>query len=138
MLRGAAGNEQSRARRGFVQVYMQECTDGSRILHTLLVKYFNTLLDRLSSERGKDEVKYLYVGVVFCIHLGTKYADFQEKIFAEISGNIQSVELFPRNLQEFFFVENRHTKNDPNIEVCNFILAPLRTLPIKQVIVVLY
>ena len=62
------------------------CTDGSRILHTLLVKHFNTLLDRLSSERGKDEVTYFYVGDVFCIHLGTKYADFQEKIFAEISG----------------------------------------------------
>ena len=31
-----------------------------------------------------------------------------------------------------------YTKNVPNIEVCNFILAPLRTLPIKQVIVVLY
>ena len=28
----------------------------------------------------------LYVGDVFCIHLGSKYADFQEKIFAEISG----------------------------------------------------
>ena len=61
-------------------------TDGSRILHTLLVKHYNDLLDRQSSERGKDEVTYFYVGDVFCIHLGTKYADFQEKIFAEISG----------------------------------------------------
>ena len=43
-------------------------TDGSRILHTLLVKHFNTLLDRLSSEQGKDEVTYFYVGDVFCIH----------------------------------------------------------------------
>ena len=61
-------------------------TDGSRILHTLLVKHFNTLLDRLSSERGKDEVTYFYVGDVFCKYLSTKYADFQEKIFTEISG----------------------------------------------------
>ena len=61
-------------------------TDGSRILHTLLVKHYNDLLDRQSSERGKDEVTYFYVGDVFCIHLGTKYADFQEKISVEISG----------------------------------------------------
>ena len=61
-------------------------TDGSRILHSLLVKHYNDLLDSQSSERGKDEVTYFYVGDVFCIHLGTKYADFQEKIFAEISG----------------------------------------------------
>ena len=61
-------------------------TDGSRILHSLLVKHYNDLLDRQSSERGKNEVTYFYVGDVFCIHLGTKYADFQEKIFAEISG----------------------------------------------------
>ena len=62
-----------------------EYTDGSRILHPLLVKHYNDLLDRQSSERGKDEVTYFYVGDIFCIHLGTKYADFQEKIFAEIS-----------------------------------------------------
>ena len=49
-------------------------------------KHFNDLLERESSERGKDEVSYFHVGDVFCIHLGTKYADFQEKIFAEISG----------------------------------------------------
>ena len=61
-------------------------TDGNNILHTPLVKHYNDLLGRQSSERGKDEVSYLYVGDVFCIHLGTKYADFQEKIFAETSG----------------------------------------------------
>ena len=54
------------------------------MLHTLLVKYFNDLLEKHCSERNKDEVSYLYVGDVFCIHLGTKYTDFQEKIFAEI------------------------------------------------------
>ena len=58
----------------------------AKTLHTLLVKPYNDLLDRQSSERGKDEVTYFYVGDVFCIHLGTKYADFQEKMFAEISG----------------------------------------------------
>ena len=31
-------------------------TDGSRILHTLLVKHYNDLLDKRSSERGNDEV----------------------------------------------------------------------------------
>ena len=62
-----------------------KCTDENRILHTLLVKHYNDLLERQSSERGKDEVSYFYVGDVFRIHLGTKYADFQEKIFVEIS-----------------------------------------------------
>ena len=61
-------------------------THGDKKLHTLLVKYFNDLLEKHCSERSKDEVSYLYVGDVFCIHLGTKYADFQEKIFAETSG----------------------------------------------------
>ena len=61
-------------------------TDGNNILHTSLVKHFNDYLERESSERDKDEFSYFYVGDVFCIHLGTKYADFQEIIFAEISG----------------------------------------------------
>ena len=61
-------------------------TDGNNILHTPLVKHFNDLLDSQRSEPGKDEVTYFYVGDLFCIHLGTKYANFQEKIFAEISG----------------------------------------------------
>ena len=59
---------------------------GNNILDTPIVKHYNDLLGRQSSERGKDEVSYLYVGDVFCIHLGTKYADFQEKISVEISG----------------------------------------------------
>ena len=44
-------------------------TDGSRILHTLLVKHYNDLLDKQSSERSRDEVTYFSVGAVFCIHL---------------------------------------------------------------------
>ena len=59
-------------------------TDGSRILHTLLVKHYNDLLDKQSSERGKDEVTYFYVGDVFGIYLGSMYANFQEKIYLEI------------------------------------------------------
>ena len=65
---------------------MPQYTDGSKILHNLLVKHYNDLLEIRCSERGKDEVSYFYVGDVICIHLGTKYADFQEKIFSEISG----------------------------------------------------
>ena len=55
------------------------------------------------------------------IHLGTMYANFQEKIFAGISGKqiqtlhcsnvttMKSLELFPRNLPRRFFLENWHT-----------------------------
>ena len=56
------------------------------MFHTLLVKHYNDLLERQSSERVKDEVSYFYVGDVFCIHPGTKYANFHEKIFRELSG----------------------------------------------------
>ena len=33
-----------------------------------------------------DEVTFFYVVDLFCMHLRTKYANFQEKISAEISG----------------------------------------------------
>ena len=46
---------------------------------TLLVKYFNDLLGVQSSDRSRGEVTFFYVGTVLCIHLGSKYADFQEK-----------------------------------------------------------
>ena len=61
---------------------------GNNILDTPLVKHFNDLLERESSERSKDEVSYFYVGDIFCIHPRTKYVNFQEKIFAEISGKM--------------------------------------------------
>ena len=61
-------------------------THGDKNLHTLLVKHFNDLLGGQKSERSIDKVTYFYVGDLFCIHLGTKYANFQEKIYAEISG----------------------------------------------------
>ena len=91
------------------------CTHGEKNLHALLVKHYNDLLDGQSSEWSIDKVTYFYVGDLFCIHLGTKYANFQEKIFADISG---------RKFQTLYS--------------SNFINAPLRTLSIKQVIVVLY
>ena len=61
-------------------------THGGENLTTLLVKYFNDLLGDQSYERSWDEVTFFYVGDVLCIHLGSKYANFQEKIFEEISG----------------------------------------------------
>ena len=61
-------------------------THGDKNLHTLLVKHFNDLLNGQTCERSIDKVTYFYVEELFCIHLGTKYADFQEKIFADISG----------------------------------------------------
>ena len=59
--------------------YLTVRTHGSRSLTTLLVKYFNDLLDGHSSERSRNKVTFFYVGGVLCIHLGSKYADFQEK-----------------------------------------------------------
>ena len=61
-------------------------THGDKMIHTLLVKYFNDLFDGQKSEQSIDKVTYFYVGDLFCIHLGSKYPNFQEKIFAEISG----------------------------------------------------
>ena len=131
-------------------------THGDKNLHTLLVKHYNDLLYGKSFERSIDKVTYFYVGDLFCIHLGSKFADFQEKIFADISGRklqtlyssnvttIQSLQLSPRNICKDFFLKigilcaKVYTKKFPNIEVCNFIPAPLRTLSTKQVIIVLY
>ena len=93
------------------EIDLQIYTDGSRILHTLLVKHYNDLLYRLSSERDKDEVTYFYVRDVFCIHLGTKYADFQVKKlcgdFWEKVPNfsMKSLEVFTINLREDFFLK---------------------------------
>ena len=61
-------------------------THGVILLHTLLVKYYNDLLGRQNSERDKDEVTFFYLVDLFCIHLDTKYTNFQEKFSAEISG----------------------------------------------------
>ena len=56
---------------------MVRYTDGCKTLYTLLVNHYNDLLDRQSSEWGRDEVTYLYVGDVFGIYLGPMYADIQ-------------------------------------------------------------
>ena len=65
-------------------------TDGSRILHTLLVKHYNDLLDRQSSERGKNEVTYFYVGDFFVYTLALSKPIFKKKslrIFLEECSN---------------------------------------------------
>ena len=81
------------------------------------------------------------------------YADFQENIFAEISGKkfqtfhcsnvtaMKSLEFFPRNLREDFFLKigihsaKVYTKKAYNIGECNFILwgAPEPPLPSENV-----
>ena len=70
---------------------------------------------------------------LFCIHLGTNYADFQEKIFAEISGKMpklhcsnvstmKSLEPFSGNPRKDFFLKigilssKVYSNNVPNIE----------------------
>ena len=95
-------------------------------------------------------------GELFCTHLGTKYANFKEKIFVEIYGKkfqtfhcsnvttMKSLGIFSRNLRRDFFLKisifsvKVYTKKVPNIKECNFIHLPLRLLTTKQVIVVLY
>ena len=80
------------------------------------------------------------------------YADFQEKIFADFSGkkfqtftfhccNVTTMKSLGVFFPEIFFkivIHNAkvYTKDVPNIEVCDFIPAPPRTLSIKKVIVV--
>ena len=54
-------------------------THGGENLTTLLAKYFNDLLGDERSERSRDEVTFFSVGDVLSVHLGSKYADFQEK-----------------------------------------------------------
>ena len=63
-------------------------TDAEISLHTLLMMYlyYNDLLGRLSSERGRSEFTNIYVGELFFVHLGTKYINFQEKISTKIFG----------------------------------------------------
>ena len=64
---------------------MKHFTHGGENLTTLLVKYFNDLPGVQRSERNRNEVTFFYVREDLCIHLGSKYADFQEKIFPETS-----------------------------------------------------
>ena len=48
-------------------------TDAQINLHTLLVKYYNDLLGRQSSERDRDEVTYFFVGDLFLYTLAQKH-----------------------------------------------------------------
>ena len=135
-------------------------THGDKNLHTLLAKHYNDLLDGQSFEQSIDNVTYFYVGDLFCLHLGTKYANFQEKtsriFLGESSKLCIEVTLLLYKVWNFlpvtisakiFSWKSAHfsvkrvkvyTKNVPNIEVFNFIPAPSITLTIKQVIVVFY
>ena len=100
-------------------------THGCINVTTLLVKHYNDLLDRRSSGRGRDTVTCFYVGDVFCIYLGTLYADFQEKIFPETSWKklqtfhcsnvttMKSLELFPRRFRGDFFLKTGIQKTSP-------------------------
>ena len=128
--------------------FILDHTHGYINLTNLLVKHFNDLLARRSSGRTRNEVTYFYVGDLFCIYLGSVYANFQEKISPETSGKkfqtfhcsnvttMKILELFPRRFREDFFLKigihraKVYTKKVPNIEVCDFILGSSRTSPI--------
>ena len=70
----------------------------------------------ISKEWSRDEVTYFYVGDVFCIYLSTKYANFQEKICAEISEKPfklyykEKFGAFSQKSPPKFFLENCHKK----------------------------
>ena len=91
-------------------------------------------IDEVLDGAGMKSLTF-YAGDVFCIYLGSLYADFQEKIFPETSGKkfqtfhcsnvttMKSFELSPRRFREVFFLKigiqraKVYTKNVPNIEV---------------------
>ena len=110
----------------------------NKILHTLLVKHYNDLLDRQISEWSRDEVTYFYVGDFFVYTLALCMPIFKKKSPLKRLGksyklwvlhknsflcNTQSLELFPRNLREDFFLKigilspKVYIKNIPNVEV---------------------
>ena len=63
-------------------------TDAEISLHTLLLKYYNDLLGRQSSQQAGMKLHSSMWGTFFVYTLTSrsKYANFQEKIFATISG----------------------------------------------------
>ena len=77
------GNDDSVGLTTFVYIYVEKLTIYTREQY---FTHFNDLLDRLSSERDRDKVTKFFVGDTFSIHLASKYVDFQEKIFVNISG----------------------------------------------------
>ena len=129
------------------------CTDAQISLHAIIAKYYNGLLGRQSSEKGRDEVTYFYVGTFFVYTLALSMPIFKKKPsqrFLEkmsklfIVTTMKNLERFCRNPRKGFFLKidiliaKVYTKKVPNIEVHNFIPASLGTLFTKQVIVVLY
>ena len=91
------------------------------------------LIDRALSGAGM-KLHTSMLGGLF----GTMYANFQVKIFAEISGRKFQTFHCSNFLKIGIHSAKAYTKKAPNIEVCNFIPAPLRDLSIKQDIVALY
>ena len=63
----------------YVYTYTLAYTDAQINLHTLIVKYYNDLLGRQGSERGRDEVKYFYVGAIFVYTLALSMPIFKKK-----------------------------------------------------------
>ena len=49
------------------------------MLHTLLIKHYNNLLEKQMPERGKDEVSYFYFGDVFSHTPWDKVCQFSRK-----------------------------------------------------------
>ena len=54
-------------------------------------KHFNDLLERESSERGKDEVSYFYVGDVFCMPI------FKKKSSGRFLGKVPNFVYYIKN-----------------------------------------
>ena len=76
---------------------MRVCTHGDKNLHAHPISkalQLTCLMDRSLSGTLIKLHMYFYVGDLFCIHLGTKYANFLEKIFAEISGKSSIFQTF--------------------------------------------
>ena len=48
-------------------------TDANKSLTTLVVKHYNDFLGSQTSERGRDEVIFFYVGDLFCIYVYTPW-----------------------------------------------------------------
>ena len=55
------------------------------MLHTLLIKHYNDLLEKQRSEQVKDEVSYFYVGEIFFLKIGITRA----KVYTKIIPNIE-------------------------------------------------
>ena len=113
-----------------------EAVDGPRIKsHTSMLEMFFVYILGLSMPIFKKKSTWRFLGKsskLWVLHKN------------DFLCNTQSFQLSPRNICEDFFLKigklraKVYTKKVPNIEVCNFINAPLRLLSIKQVIEVLY